>query len=248
MKDFNLVQYLRENKQGSFGMLNHYVDLKPLKEEDQEVPYPGPEDKLDGFGDSFDQVEAIPELEKPENIYNNSWMNSSVDNKKIGNWTCYYDDQLKALYWIHDQILSEDIIVYATPNWDGAKGIAVEVHIDYGGLLVDQDTIGAPSYPDFNSYAEDIAPFLKMVENKYFKGDYDQYKNDEVDGEDTSLSEMYTDMKEEGEGFQSQHSDSADWERFYQEGYNAGYDEGYRDAKKEFNTTGKNDYFQRRMS
>jgi hypothetical protein len=352
MKDFNLVQYLRENNQGSFGMLNHYVDLKPLKEENQEVPYQGPEDKLDGFGDSFDQVEAIPELEKPENIYNNNWMNSSVDNKKIGNWTCYYDDQMKALYWIHDQILSEDIVVYATPNFDGAKGIAVEVHVDYGGLLVDNDTIGSSSYPDFNSYAKDVAPFLKMVENKYFKGDYDQYKNDEVlpevdaddsmtndrgwqydddnnsfdvnlvytdypsmsdaqqrlstiqflklvkslggvatktnddfdtitfsvtgipslevledkysqvvnneddnyvalgswdlqpvDSETTSLSEMYTDMKEEGEGFQSQHADSEDWERFYQEGWNAGYDEGYRDAKKEFNTTGNNDYY-----
>jgi hypothetical protein len=104
MKDFNLVQYLRENKQGSFGMLNHYVDLKPLKEEDQEVPYAGPEDKLDGLGDDFDQAEAIPEVD--------------------------------------------------------------------------------------------------------------------------------ADMKEEGEGFQSQHSDSADWERFYQEGWHAGYQVGWKDGKK----------------
>lgn len=62
MKDFNLVKYLREHKQGSFGMLNHYIDLKPLKEEDQ-VPYTGPKDKLDGLGDEFDQEEAIPEIE-----------------------------------------------------------------------------------------------------------------------------------------------------------------------------------------
>jgi hypothetical protein len=33
MKDFNIAKYLREHQLGSYGILNHYVDLKPLKEE-----------------------------------------------------------------------------------------------------------------------------------------------------------------------------------------------------------------------
>jgi flagellar biosynthesis/type III secretory pathway protein FliH len=95
-------------------------------------------------------------------------------------------------------------------------------------------------------------PSLEVLEDKYSQvvnNEDDNYVAlgswdlQPVDSETTSLSEMYTDMKEEGEGFQSQHADSADWERFYQEGWNAGYDEGYRDAKKEFNTTGNNDYY-----
>ena len=33
MKDFDIAKYLREHQLGSYGILNHYVDLKPLKEE-----------------------------------------------------------------------------------------------------------------------------------------------------------------------------------------------------------------------
>ena len=34
MKDFDIAKFLRENQLGSYGILNHYVDLKPLKEEE----------------------------------------------------------------------------------------------------------------------------------------------------------------------------------------------------------------------
>jgi hypothetical protein len=34
MKDFDIAKYLREHQLGSYGILNHYVDLKPLKEEE----------------------------------------------------------------------------------------------------------------------------------------------------------------------------------------------------------------------
>lgn len=71
MKDFDIAKYLKEHQLGSYGILNHYVDLKPLKEEEvtedvtpeevAEIPYEGPEPKLDGFGDEFDQAEVVSE-------------------------------------------------------------------------------------------------------------------------------------------------------------------------------------------
>jgi hypothetical protein len=117
----------------------------------------------------------VQELEKPEKIYSNDWMNDSVDGKRIGSWTCYYEDHLGVLYWIHDNIPSEDVAVYATPNWDGAKGIAVEVQVDYGDLTLDQEVVGDPSYPDFESYAQDMIPVLNKVESKYKSGKYHDY-------------------------------------------------------------------------
>lgn len=61
MKDFDMTKYLRENRLGSYGILNHYVDLKPLKEEGTGMPYEGPDPKLDGFGDEYEQAEAVSE-------------------------------------------------------------------------------------------------------------------------------------------------------------------------------------------
>lgn len=70
MKDFDIAKYLREHQLGSYGILNHYVDLKPLKEEDKtevelntEIPYAGPNNKLtgNGEGDAFDQAETVSE-------------------------------------------------------------------------------------------------------------------------------------------------------------------------------------------
>jgi len=62
MKDFNIAKYLREHQQGSFGILNHYIDLQPVKEDkdlgQQEAmpePYEGPEDPIDGLGGELDR-------------------------------------------------------------------------------------------------------------------------------------------------------------------------------------------------
>lgn len=71
MKDFNIAKYLKEHNLGSYGILNHYVDIKPLKEEEDEVelnteiPYEGPDQKLtgNGEGDEFDQAETVSENE-----------------------------------------------------------------------------------------------------------------------------------------------------------------------------------------
>jgi len=69
MQNFDIAKYLREHQLGSYGILNHYVDLKPLKEEETEVelnteiPYEGPEHKLtgNGEGDEFEQAETVSE-------------------------------------------------------------------------------------------------------------------------------------------------------------------------------------------
>ena len=70
MKDFNIAKYLKENSLGSHAILGAYVDLHALKEEEvgnnkpvDEVPYVGDEEKLDGFGDTFDQVDPVEELD-----------------------------------------------------------------------------------------------------------------------------------------------------------------------------------------
>lgn len=68
MKDFNIAKYLKENHLGSHAILGNYIDLHALKEEEvgnnkpvDEVPYVGDEEKLDGFGDTFDQVDPVEE-------------------------------------------------------------------------------------------------------------------------------------------------------------------------------------------
>jgi hypothetical protein len=75
MKHFDIASYLREHQLGSYGILNHYKDLKPVKEdvapeEDTDsliaskIPYEGPNPKQDGFGDQFDQAEIVSENPK----------------------------------------------------------------------------------------------------------------------------------------------------------------------------------------
>jgi len=187
--------------------LNKFIRNNPLLNE-----------SIGGYRDIKPMEEIVSELDKPELIYNEDWINNSVDGKKIGNWSCYYEDMLGVLYWIHDNILSEDVTVYATPNWDGAKGIAVEVQVNYGDHIIDHATIGDPSYPDFESYAQDMAPFLKKVEDKYFAGGYDEYLGSE-------------DNIEEAEGqFQS-----FDWNTVDQQGNQARLvvDTGKNDAGEE---------------
>lgn len=154
----------------------------------------------------------VEELEKPEKIYSNDWMNNSIDDKRVGNWTCYYEDQMGTIYWIHDNIPVEHIMVYATPNWDGAKGIAIEVQQEYGEQSVDHEVVGDPSYPDFESYAEDILPVLKKIEDKYKAGEYgkyDQGSNDSMDTDD-SVNPFPSIMKEKEDNGMTEDSGISD--------------------------------------
>jgi len=62
MENFDIAKYLKEHSLGSYGMFNGYVDIKPLKEEETEIPYKG-HDHLtgNGEGDKFKQAETLPE-------------------------------------------------------------------------------------------------------------------------------------------------------------------------------------------
>lgn len=93
MKDFNIAKYLKENSLGSHSILGAYVDLHALKEEEvgnnkpvDEVPYVGAEEKLDGFGDEFDQVDPVEEM----------------DNSVTGDKGWQYDDEEEDLSWMKD--------------------------------------------------------------------------------------------------------------------------------------------------
>lgn len=74
MQEFDIAKYLREHQLGSYAILNPYLDLKPLKEEEEEteldtvIPYEGPEHQLTGLGDGdeLEQEETIPEGEVEE--------------------------------------------------------------------------------------------------------------------------------------------------------------------------------------
>lgn len=84
MKDFNIAKYLKENHLGSHAILGAYVDLHALKEEEvgnnkpvSKVPYTGADKKLDGFGDEFDQVDPVEEM----------------DNSMTGDKGWQYDDE-----------------------------------------------------------------------------------------------------------------------------------------------------------
>jgi len=169
--NFNIAKFLKENALGPHGILGRYVDLKPLKEADKEDlggwDGDGKHDQYDGKYDAEHGPAITNELEKPEQIYTNDWMNDSIEGKKVGAWTCYYEDHQDVIYWLHDKINSEDVVVYATPGWDGAKGIACETSVDSGEAVIDHETIGDNSYPDFESYAEAVTPYLNKVEKKY---------------------------------------------------------------------------------
>lgn len=78
-KKEDILAYLKSEFYGmDEDSINYYYPelLDGMNEEDygnnkpvDEVPYVGTDDKLDGFGDEFEQDEPVSELEKPENIY-----------------------------------------------------------------------------------------------------------------------------------------------------------------------------------
>ena len=89
MKDFNMKKYLNEHQMGSYGILNHYLDLKPLKEEEvsedatpeevAEIPYQGPDKKLTGLGDKDTFKEALDWEELDHTDVNGSSMEMLID-------------------------------------------------------------------------------------------------------------------------------------------------------------------------
>lgn len=169
MKDFNIAKYLKENNLGSHSILGAYVDLHSLKEEEDygnnkpvdEVPYTGAEEKLDGFGDEFDQVEPVSEVEDGEE---NPWMTEvdATEAYKIGNWTCDYDHP-GILVWSHKNLPYSKLAVYATPNWDGNGTTPIQIDIDQE--TQDNMTLNQGEFADFNEYATAMKPYLDRIED-----------------------------------------------------------------------------------
>jgi hypothetical protein len=150
MKDnFNLTGFLKGNK-----LLNEniggYVDIKPVNEE---------------------MGTAMEDLKKPSKVYTDDWVRSAIESK-LGSWTFDYDYMSGVYMWTHDDIDPEDLVVYATPGFDGEEGIAGEVNLGFGDRVVDQEVFGDASYPDFESYAAAVKPYLDKVEDKYNDGEY----------------------------------------------------------------------------
>lgn len=193
MKDFNLAKYLKEHNLGSHGILGKYVDLESLKEE-SEVPYEGPDPKLDGFGDKFKQAEPVSEIDgpwgTPPTDEENPWMEDvdGTDAYKVGNWTCYYDFP-GILVWSYNKVPFDKLAVYATPNWDNDGTTPIQIDIDE--KTQDQMTLKQGSFADFNEYATAMKPYLDRIE--------DLESNWGSLGELEKPDNIYDDEDEEGE-------------------------------------------------
>jgi len=174
MKDFNIAKYLKENHLGSHAILGAYVDLHNLKEEeemelDTEIPYEGPEHKLDGFGDEFKQTNAVEEADgppfgMPDKSKENPWMDEvdGTDAYKFGNWTCYYDYPC-VLAWSYKDVPLSKLAVYATPNFDGDDTTPIQIDVD--GDNDDMMALNQGIFANFNEYAKAMKPYLDRIED-----------------------------------------------------------------------------------
>jgi hypothetical protein len=99
MKDFDIAKYLKENKLGSYGILNHYVDLKPLKEEDEnkkvtegisetDQDYLSLKTCIENLSKRYDEETIISAVNKILNISDISPMfEEETDSEKEAKWT-----------------------------------------------------------------------------------------------------------------------------------------------------------------
>jgi hypothetical protein len=145
------------NKEADYGN-NEPVD---------EVPYVGAEEKLDGFGDEFDQVDPVEEANgpfgMPDKSEDNPWMDEvdGTDAYKFGNWTCYYDYP-GVLVWSYGDTPLSELAVYATPNHDGDDTTPIQIEMD--GQNEDMMAIDKGIFADFNEYARAMKPYFDMIE------------------------------------------------------------------------------------
>lgn len=211
MKDFNIAKYLKEHNLGSFGILNQYVDLQPLKEDDdlgqQEAmpePYEGPEDPIDGLGGELDRDMDVSMNEQDE-VEENAWMYDvdGTDAYKVGNWTCEYDHP-GILVWSYKNVPYNKLAVYATPNYDGDD--TTPIQIDVNGENDDMMALNQGIFANFNEYARAMKPYLDRIEDlesnwgslaELEKPEY-IYADDQEDVDDTRMMDLGGDQIEQG--------------------------------------------------
>jgi hypothetical protein len=177
-----------------------------LKEEeemylDTEIPYEGPERKVDGFGDKFKQTNAVEEADgppfgMPDKSEENPWMDEvdweGTDAYKFGNWTCYYDYP-GVLVWSYKDVPLDKLAVYATPNWESDGTTPIQIDIDEE--TQDKMTLKQSEFADFNEYAKAMKPYLDRIED--LESDFGSLapSNDSMDTDD-SVNPFPSIMKE----------------------------------------------------
>jgi hypothetical protein len=136
---------------------------------DTEIPYEGPERKVDGFGDKYKQTNAVeeaggPPFGMPDKSEENPWMNEvdGTDAYKFGNWTCYYDYP-GVLAWSYKDIPLSKLAVYATPDWESDGTTPIQIDIDEE--TQDKMTLKQSEFADFNEYATAMKPYLDRIED-----------------------------------------------------------------------------------
>jgi hypothetical protein len=125
----------------------------------QEVPYEDSEDRLDGFGSEFDQVDSVTEVDGEDE---NLWMKDvdGTDAYKVGNWACYYYYP-GVLVWEIDT--SDELEVSATPNSEDDGTTPIRIDIDEKTQY--QMTLKQSEFADFNEYATAMKPYLNRIED-----------------------------------------------------------------------------------
>jgi len=142
--------------------------------------------------DDDDDYTTLPswELEPGKNeddsdIEKNPWM-QEVDGSgsyKINGWTCDYEHP-GILVWQHEDKSPDELVVYATPNWD-LEG-RTPIQIDQNAEFVESMSLPKGNFADFNEYANDMKPMLDSIANKYIKM-----------AEEVSVSSSGVEMEEE---------------------------------------------------
>ena len=169
MKDFNVAKYLREHNLGSFGILNHYIDIDALKEEETDLgqqeaipePYEGDGHPIDGLGGELDRNMDVSMNEADD--MENAWM-EEVDGIKVGDWTCQFEFP-GVLVWSYKNFTIDELGVYATPNFEGDDTTPIQVEDD--GENVANMSLPQGEFADFNEYANAMKPMLDRIAKEY---------------------------------------------------------------------------------
>jgi hypothetical protein len=166
---------------------------------DTEIPYKGPERKVDGFGDKYKQTNAVEEADgppfgMPDKSEENPWMDEvdGTDTYQFGNWTCYYDYP-GVLAWSYKDVPLSKLAVYATPDWNGDGTTPIQIDIDEKSQ--DQMTLKQSEFADFNEYATAMKPYLDRIEDLESNWGSLAPSNDSMDTDD-SVNPFPSIMKE----------------------------------------------------
>lgn len=99
--------------------------------------------KLGSFNILKESDERFEDTDTPDSATDvRSWV-PSFDDKNIKGWTAQYEHQGALSWWNSD---FEDVLVYATPGWEGQDGVAVEIHIDNKSGDDSRDFGGIPAF------------------------------------------------------------------------------------------------------